>query len=432
VRQAAHFCDTLSLPLPAKLVVLRVLRMPLCNWLPFLRQLVAILSREETMQRYLVIDANCSLCTELARSTCNETKNWIDGVVSLRDSKTRQMLSAGGHPDLWQPALIETENNKTRVYAGLRLRWQLLLNLGPRRTWRLGRTLASAIVKAPGLEKQRQEVAHGESRRRFVGALAKAATMLGVLTGLGFPKKAFALPGRSGSYSPDHPFAGWLAQLQPGKATEATPHELQGLWAEYRSSSSMRTLLASAHLHADSDVASVRRAVSEVTPPTDFKAVRHAVEDGRTLDAIGLQRGSLMLLYYSLKAPGTLAPTKTRLLLLTVVDGKESRRRVRVLAKIEDGTPTLLIPASANVESCSLEACQQAHGPCFMCMCTDWDYDWNCILANCTACLWLCATGAEGFCALCLFTTCPWLASTCDNVCVAEGCGYSAGLCMPA
>jgi hypothetical protein len=380
------------------------------------------------MQRYLVIDTKCSLCIELARATCNETKEWIDGVFSLRDSTAREMLSAGGHADLWQPALVEIESHKTRVYAGLRLRWRLLLALGPARTWRLGRSLAGEIMKAPTMKEEPsglREVAHAKSRRRFVAALGSAVTMLSVLTGLGFPRKAFARAGSS--RRSDNPFGGWLAQLHVGESTPVTPHELPGLWAEYQSSGSMRTLLASTHLQAYSDIASVRQAVREVTHPADFRAVRHAVEDGRTLNAIGLQRGSLMLFYYSLKAPGTLEPTRTRLLLLKVVDATESRLRVRVLAKIEDGTPTFLVPGSvpgsANSEGCDTNACQEEHeSACWACMCTDWDIDWSCLGLCCSACAPYCFP-FTGWCVICLGITCPWCsAEWCDNVCVTEEC----------
>jgi hypothetical protein len=382
------------------------------------------------MQRYLVIDAACSLCAELARSTCNETKNWIDGVVSLRAQKTRDLLSAGGRADLWQPALIEVENKETRVYAGFGLRWRLLLNLGPRRTWRLVHTLVGGILKAPRMEEKGREVAHGESRRRFVSVLAKTATAMSVLTGLGFSNKALA-HGGSSSTSVDSPFAGWLAQLRFGKATKLTPGELQGLWTEFRSSASMRKLLESTHLHGYPDIPCVQQAVSEITPPANVQAMRHAVDNGRTLlDVIGVQQGSLTLVYYSLKAPGALEPIKTRLLLLTLVNSTESRARVRVLGRIEDGTPTFFVPASANLEECDLGACQQEHGMCFQCQCTDYDWDWLCIATWCSSCAYVCIPDpANPWCLFCFFVSCPLYIAQCGNVCLAEGCAYSAGLC---
>ena len=97
------------------------------------------------MERYLLFDSGCSLCTSIAR----QVENASDGKLmarSLRDPDVRSVLDEVKPGWRWEPMLLEVDGDRRRVYAGVGLRARLVRVLGPRRALRLAGGLLAGLV----------------------------------------------------------------------------------------------------------------------------------------------------------------------------------------------------------------------------------------------------------------------------------------------
>ena len=122
------------------------------------------------MERYLLFDSGCSLCSSIAR----QVEEAADGQLtprSLRDHEVRSILDEVKSGWRWEPMLLEVDGDRRRVYAGIGMRARLVRVLGPRRALKLAQIVQQATVFQPG--------------RR--GALKQ---MLGVITGIFFVGQA--------------------------------------------------------------------------------------------------------------------------------------------------------------------------------------------------------------------------------------------------
>ncbi|RMH43801.1 MAG: hypothetical protein D6694_06625 [Gammaproteobacteria bacterium] len=124
------------------------------------------------MERYLLFDSGCSLCTSLAR----QVEEAADGkltVRSLRDPEVRSILDEVKPGWRWEPMLLEMDGDRRRVYAGIGLRARLVRVLGPRRAVRLAQIVQSATVFQPGRR----------GMLRLAGGLLAGLTLSGWLSG---------------------------------------------------------------------------------------------------------------------------------------------------------------------------------------------------------------------------------------------------------
>lgn len=111
-------------------------------------------------QRLLLFDSACGQCRALARTV----ERAADGRLvarSLREPAVQALLGAARPGWRWQPTLLELTGDHPRAYTGLGMAARIVTRLGPRRAWRLVRTVSRLSQPAAGL---------GAGRRRFLRA----------------------------------------------------------------------------------------------------------------------------------------------------------------------------------------------------------------------------------------------------------------------
>jgi len=95
------------------------------------------------MNRSLLFDSGCSLCSGLARDVVAAS----DGLLqarSLHDPELQAALKRARPEWRWEPTLLEVQGAEAHVFTGFALRAQLLTVLGPRRAWRVAQLVARA------------------------------------------------------------------------------------------------------------------------------------------------------------------------------------------------------------------------------------------------------------------------------------------------
>lgn len=122
------------------------------------------------MQRYLLFDAGCSVCTRLAENIERESDGWLMA-RSLRDPDVKTLLDAAKPGWQWEPTLLEVQDGQPRVFTGVAMRARMALGLGPRRAWHIMQILTDAVMP----------VASETPRRAFLrrSVVALAGTLLG-------------------------------------------------------------------------------------------------------------------------------------------------------------------------------------------------------------------------------------------------------------
>ncbi len=124
------------------------------------------------MKRYLLFDAGCSLCTEIAKRVEEASDGWLEA-RSLREPEMQQLLDRAKPGWKWEPTLVEVDGDEVRVYQGVRMRIQMVRKLGVRRAWRVIEEVQEAI----------QSMTVDVGRRRF---LEKASGIIasGIILGI--------------------------------------------------------------------------------------------------------------------------------------------------------------------------------------------------------------------------------------------------------
>lgn len=134
------------------------------------------------MNRFLLFDSGCALCSGLASAIERESDGWLSA-RSLRDKRIQGVLNRERPGWQWEPTLLEVDNEQVRVLTGLAMRVRLLGGLGLRRSWRVGQLVGRAVLPSDvSLE-----------RRHF---LQRAGLVLGGFVLLGLPTRWW--PGRDG------------------------------------------------------------------------------------------------------------------------------------------------------------------------------------------------------------------------------------------
>lgn len=125
------------------------------------------------MNRYLLFDAGCSLCSGLAADIATAS----DGLLaarSLNDPEMQAAVKRARPAWSWEPTLLEVQGDDAHVFTGFALRTQLLTVLGPRRAWRVAQLVAHAQTPLGDIadESRRAVVKRGASLAAGVVGLA--------------------------------------------------------------------------------------------------------------------------------------------------------------------------------------------------------------------------------------------------------------------
>lgn len=125
------------------------------------------------MERYLLFDSGCNVCTKLAHDIEQEAGDWL-AARSLRDLKMQALLSQVKPNWQWQPTLLEIEGEQIRIFTGYALASKIALGLGIRRTWHVAQLVNQARIPVHDMSLE---------RRQFLkqsGAFLTALALLGV------------------------------------------------------------------------------------------------------------------------------------------------------------------------------------------------------------------------------------------------------------
>lgn len=129
------------------------------------------------MERFLLFDSGCSLCSQLADIVEYESNGWLTA-RSLREPTMQSLLNKANPNWQWKPILMEVQGENIRTFTGLQFQMRLLTGLGPRRSWRI----TQALYQASSSSQQTNRV--GVGRRSFLrrsgAVLAAIAFGLGV------------------------------------------------------------------------------------------------------------------------------------------------------------------------------------------------------------------------------------------------------------
>ena len=78
------------------------------------------------MERYLLFDGGCTLCSELAQAIEQETHGWLTA-RSLHDPLMKQLLDKECPNWTWEPTLVEINEGHIRVSTGIKLHARLAI-----------------------------------------------------------------------------------------------------------------------------------------------------------------------------------------------------------------------------------------------------------------------------------------------------------------
>lgn len=133
------------------------------------------------MKRYLLFDSGCATCSKIADEVERETAGWLKA-RSLRETAVQEILNKERPGWQWRPMLLELDNEKMRLYAGVSMGLRLVTKLGIRRALRL----AQVVVRA-----HQRSVVPDPTRRQFMRQTGLGLGALALL--LGWPThKLFA------------------------------------------------------------------------------------------------------------------------------------------------------------------------------------------------------------------------------------------------
>jgi hypothetical protein len=91
------------------------------------------------MQRYLLFDSGCSLCSNLAQSVQAESNGMLTA-RSLREPAIQAILNEVKPGWKWEPMLLEVdENGSQQVFSGLQMRLRIVSKLGLSHAWRIAK-----------------------------------------------------------------------------------------------------------------------------------------------------------------------------------------------------------------------------------------------------------------------------------------------------
>ncbi|MBI1299779.1 hypothetical protein GC175_33050 [bacterium] len=146
------------------------------------------------MERYLLFDSGCSLCSNLAQSVQAES-NGLLTARSLREPAIQAILNEVKPGWQWEPMLLEMDDDGSQqVFSGLQMRLRIVSKLGLSHAWR--------IAKLVGRTQLRANTQHAGRRSflRYAGGVVTGVAMAGFHFSMGKAQTALVdTPGASGS-----------------------------------------------------------------------------------------------------------------------------------------------------------------------------------------------------------------------------------------
>lgn len=134
------------------------------------------------MQRILLFDGGCRVCTNLAEEVKREAGGWLT-VRSLHDSDIQELLTRARPGWRWEPTLLTVDGERVRVWTGAAMAARLVIGVGPRRAGRIAKMVRRALVP---------DRPDGVGRRSFLRTAGAGVVALAGLAAL--PKAAAAAP----------------------------------------------------------------------------------------------------------------------------------------------------------------------------------------------------------------------------------------------
>lgn len=107
------------------------------------------------MERYLLFDGGCTLCTGLAQDIERETNGWLTA-RSLRDPAMKALLDQERPGWKWEPTLVEVSDKRVRVHTGIKMRSRLAIGLGPKRAVRVAQLVQQGLAPKVDVDQGRR------------------------------------------------------------------------------------------------------------------------------------------------------------------------------------------------------------------------------------------------------------------------------------
>ena len=144
------------------------------------------------MENYLVFDAGCLKCSQIAEAIQHAAGDRLQ-FVSIRDSKASELLSKA-LPNGWEhrPYLVVVDQNGSRAWTGLQAALRLCRLMGPRKAWHVW-SLARRLGISSSLKTQVPDF--DASRRSYLKRviwLAWGLTLLPLARWLSIPRPVYA------------------------------------------------------------------------------------------------------------------------------------------------------------------------------------------------------------------------------------------------
>ena len=112
------------------------------------------------MERYLLFNPGCTLCTQVTQAVEREADGWLSG-RSLHDPQMQMLLKKARPNARWEPTLLEVNGEQVRAFTGVALELQLALGLGPQRCWQILRLIDQAALSRNNAESARRTFLKG-------------------------------------------------------------------------------------------------------------------------------------------------------------------------------------------------------------------------------------------------------------------------------
>jgi len=165
------------------------------------------------MERYLLFDSGCSLCTSIARRVEEASEGKLIA-RSLRDPDVRSILDETKPGWRWEPMLLEVDGERRRVYAGVGMRARLVQVLGLRQALTVAQAGQATVV-------------FQSARRRFLQVVMKTVGVLATVSSstlLFEMKEALAYTTCQCNYSNDTPNALISCKILSSFSNYQLPH----------------------------------------------------------------------------------------------------------------------------------------------------------------------------------------------------------------
>lgn len=355
---------------------------------------------------YLLYDASCMACSNVAEAVRTTGVAGLS-VRSLQDPTMQELLTEGGRHGLFEPALLDVDDDSVRIYTGLRLRTRLVRRVGPRKALYILRALVESAA---------QGSSRGMPRRRFLTHTGLAGAGAIVAPQI-FSRVANAATQRA------HGIQGWARDISGSR--ELTGEQMRKHMREDsvrvdldRSLRAIRTVVPENVAAANA----VPHTMSIEALQTADKAVgvEHKSNEGGRLIALSFAFGNITVASYRrLAGDGSEEGVQT----LTYQNNAE-RQRALLLTESEAGEIYTVIPPTTTLESCVNDNdCGGGDDPCYICRGGDCvSIDTTCAATCCGPCGPSCLGGPYS-CISCVLAWCP--------ICIGlrNCCTQGAGQC---